>query len=119
MRLIMKDFCLFHSEPLIDGFNRYSGAFEAWPCIDPIALGAGNDVKMEMGDGLSGAFAAGIQQIDARISALFHAMTGYTLNSTRKMVQNIRWTVQNAFAMHFRYGDHVAIYIISNVHKHE
>ena len=65
----------------MDFLQRKAAARKRWPGIYSIIFFPGDQVHMQMGDGLSGAFLTGMEQIYSIIAAVFRQMTAYPLQS--------------------------------------
>ena len=55
-------------------FSIMLSSVEMRPCVNIVAFFSGDNMYMEMTDGLSCAFSAGIEQIDALVAAAVHKM---------------------------------------------
>ena len=65
----------------MDFLQRKAAARKRWPSIYSIGFFPGDQVHMQMGDGLAGAFFTGVEQIHPIIATVSRQMTAYPLQS--------------------------------------
>ena len=111
-------FCLFHPQRLGHRLPGCCRARQAWPCVHPVALPPGNDMNMQVGNRLPGAGSAGMEQVDALIAAVRHAMACHTPYALHQVRQRFLIHIQQAFTVLLGDGQHVAVYIPGYVEYH-